>query len=817
MAAQTTVIENLIVRLGLDNAKYKKGFAESTKATEKFTRDAMGRLRNAQGKFVKETDNLRIALRKTNSSFGRAAINVAIYKKQLLAAGTGMKTLGRSMALRLTAPLVIFGGLAVRSFAKFDQAMTESTSIMKVTTLQMEQMREVSLSLSTVAAQGPEDLAKSYFFLASAGKNAAQSMALLPQVAKFATAGAFDMALATDLLTDAQSALGLATKNVAQDTTNMTRVADVLVKANTLANASVRQFSIALTSKAGAALKAYNKDVEEGVAVLAALADQGVKAELAGNALDRVIRLASKGALDNAKAHKRLGFEVFDASGKMRNFADIIGNLEQVLEGMSDKQRAAALDALGFQARVQGVILPLLGTSKAIREYEKQLRLAGGTTERVANKQMKSFSNRMKVVKNQITVASIGLGQSLAPAVETVGKAFAAAANSLSKMSDQQRTVLAAVLVLAAAMGPLLILSGSLVTTITGLSSAYAAYVVWSTAATTATWLATTAAIALKGALILGVVVAVAAVGKAIFEAMPAIKAYRKGLEEITKQGEEALAGLTGRRQQELQVAVSLAPQEAIKALKRLEDNSRTALVNEDTLLKEQRKRVAELEPTWRSAFQAGKAIFKVEQARLEIMEKGFRAQRKNLTEIEKAVANAQAKFDQTDIRLLNFDESTSSVEGLTQAENALATSIDAANSSLEEQALKSIAARAKTEELQAAIDKILGVKAEDEAVTAFKRVMQQDVGPIPIPEAVKQDRLEARFGRPDFRPVSPVIPRPDFVPKPQDQEIDPFFGPKEGQVEKPEEREARLRWLESIDRRLEEQNAIERFPLGLE
>ena len=58
----------------------------------------------------------------------------------------------------------------------------------------------------------------------------------------------------------------------------MSRVSDVLVRANTLANATVQQFSTALTSKAGAALKSFNKDVEEGVAVLAAMADQGIKA-----------------------------------------------------------------------------------------------------------------------------------------------------------------------------------------------------------------------------------------------------------------------------------------------------------------------------------------------------------------------------------------------------------------------------------------------------------------------------------------------------------------------------------------------------------
>jgi len=50
-----------------------------------------------------------------------------------------------------------------------------------------------------------------------------------------------------------------------------------LVGANTLANASVEQFSKSLTNMAAAALTNANKGLEEGVAILAAFADKGIK------------------------------------------------------------------------------------------------------------------------------------------------------------------------------------------------------------------------------------------------------------------------------------------------------------------------------------------------------------------------------------------------------------------------------------------------------------------------------------------------------------------------------------------------------------
>lgn len=325
--------------------------------------------------------------------------------------------IGNRLTTAITGPLALVGGLSVRAFSQFDQAMTESTSIMSVTEEQVQRMRETALTLSTQGARGPAELARAYFYLASAGKDAEQSMSLLPSLTRFATAGAFDLALATDLLTDAQSALGLSSRDVARDTENLARVADTLVRANTLANATVQQFSEALTNNAGASLRAFNKDVEEGVAILAAYADQGIKGQVAGSMLSRVMLLLSQSSRMAADEHERLGFSVFDSEGRMRNFADIIRNLEQITAGMSDELKAATLEQLGFQARVQQAILPLLGTSDAISRYERELRDAAGTTGEVANRQMRSFSNQLKIIWNQITVASIAIGEQLAPAV----------------------------------------------------------------------------------------------------------------------------------------------------------------------------------------------------------------------------------------------------------------------------------------------------------------------------------------------------------------------------------------------------------------
>ncbi len=298
-----------------------------------------------------------------------------------------------AVAAKAATGLAVFGGLAVREFVKFDAAMTQSLAIMgDVSDAMKTQMSEAARQMAKETTFSAEEAAKSYFFLASAGLNAEQSLKALPIVAKFGQAGMFDMALATDLLTDAQSALGLTIRdNTVKNMEQMAKVSDVLVRANTLANATVQQFSEALTNKAGAAMKAVNMDIETGVAVLAALADQGIKGAEAGTQFSIALRDLQSKAIENKAGFEAMGVSVFDSDGKLRNMGDIVADLEGLLAGATDETKKITLSQLGFADKSVSTILALLGTSDAIKNYEKELRSAGGFTQDVADKQLESL------------------------------------------------------------------------------------------------------------------------------------------------------------------------------------------------------------------------------------------------------------------------------------------------------------------------------------------------------------------------------------------------------------------------------------------
>jgi len=263
-----------------------------------------------------------------------------------------------------------------------------------------------------------EQAAESFFFLASAGLSAEQSVAAMPQVAKFAQAGMFDMATATDLATDAQSALGLVSEDTEENLANLTRVTDVFVKANTLANTSVEQLATALTTKAGNALKTVGKDVEEGAAALAVFADQGIKGERAGTLLTNTIFGLTDIMKKAPEEAERLGIEIFNAAGEMNSFADISEDLTAALSTMTKEQQIATLDSLGFTKQAREGTLALLGQADSLRTYEGELRNAGGTAQEVADKQLDTFNAKLSLLGSAVADVAIDVGQQLVPTIE---------------------------------------------------------------------------------------------------------------------------------------------------------------------------------------------------------------------------------------------------------------------------------------------------------------------------------------------------------------------------------------------------------------
>ena len=191
-------------------------------------------------------------------------------------------------------------------------------------------------------------------YLALAGYDAEKSIAALPTVLNVAAAGGMELASASDMITDAMSALGL-------ETSQMADFSDKLAVTAQKSNTSVSQLGEAILTVGGTA-KMLTGGVTEMNTALGILADNGIKGSEGGTALRNVILSLSAPTDTAAAALDSLGVTAFDASGAMRPLQDTFADLNTALSSLSDQERTAVLNEIFNKVDLKSVNA-LLGTS----------------------------------------------------------------------------------------------------------------------------------------------------------------------------------------------------------------------------------------------------------------------------------------------------------------------------------------------------------------------------------------------------------------------------------------------------------------------
>ena len=406
-------------------------------------------------------------------------------ERQMEESANKIVSLGKSITKAVTLPFVAIGAYSTKAFGDFDQAMTESLSILGDVSDEMRiRMEDTARTISMSTMTSADELARSYYYLASAGMSAEQALASLDVVNNFAIAGTFSMTQATDLLSDALNALGMASQDAEKHKENLIRLSDVLVKTNNVANGSVQDFSQALTNMAAAALRTLNKDVEEGAAVLAAFADQGVKGLKAGQALAIVLRGLQAAQKSQPEAWKEMGLSLYDAEGRMKSLADIIEFLEKKFMSLTDQQKPLTASMLGFQDRSFGYLQSLLGMSGKIREYEAALRDASGETQQLTDRVLKSFNAQMLILGNSIKDVARRVGEFFAPMILKVNHMIRESVAAWNSLNTEVQSTIIAVSTIAASIGPAIMAFGLLMKTIVFLKGFFTSLLFAGTSAT---------------------------------------------------------------------------------------------------------------------------------------------------------------------------------------------------------------------------------------------------------------------------------------------------------------------------------------------
>ena len=133
-----------------------------------------------------------------------------------------------------------------------------------------------------------------------------------------------------------------------------TELSDVLAKTSATTNTDVSQLGEAL-KYAGANASAMGLDIQQTSAILGIFADNGIKGSMAGTTLNAILRDMSKKAEDGKMAIGDMTVSIYDGEGNMRDFGDILADVEKATVGMSDSARNNALQQYFSQEAIRGM------------------------------------------------------------------------------------------------------------------------------------------------------------------------------------------------------------------------------------------------------------------------------------------------------------------------------------------------------------------------------------------------------------------------------------------------------------------------------
>lgn len=313
----------------------------------------------------------------------------------------------------LTATGVMAGALAavgvsaVKTGAEFDKAMSQVAATMGTTTDEIQNLRDFAKEMGSTTQFSATQAADALNFMALAGYDAETSMKMLPNVLNLASAGTMDLATASDMVTDAQSALGLRLDET-------TELVDKMAQTASKSNTSVSQLGEAMLTIGGTA-KALKGGTTELSAALGILADNGIKGAEGGTALRNVL-LGIQGDKFE-KTFGALGVEAYDAQGNLRSLKDILSDMDSVMEGMTEQEKTQLINKT-FNRQDLKTVNALLGTTTdRWDELTNSIDNAQGAAQKMAETQLDNLTGDVTKLKSAWEGFQINLSEKINPAL----------------------------------------------------------------------------------------------------------------------------------------------------------------------------------------------------------------------------------------------------------------------------------------------------------------------------------------------------------------------------------------------------------------
>ena len=382
--------------------------------------------------------------------------------KNINTVGRTTKQVGTKLSTHLTLPVIGLGIAIGKIAGEFEASMNKVEALSQASGTEIKNLTDLAKDLGIKTRYSAKEAADGMGFLAQAGFNAADIMTAMPDVLDLTTASGLELGRSADVLSNIMGAFEL-------DVSKTTNTTDIL--ASVIASSNVDLEMLAETLKmSGSIAKQFGDDVKGAVTIAGFLGNIGLQGTVAGTALKNIYAILASPPKKAAETFDLLGIRTKDFKGNLLAVDVVFKNLGKKLATLSSSKR------LGHITKIFGKI-PLAATAalssdlgkvnSKFLQLAKKMEIVEGRNKSIAAIMNRGLVGAVKSMQSALEGLALAIADSgLLQFLTNSAKSLAGFIRNLTKTNPVMLKTITVLAAGAAALGPLLIVLGSLVSTI---------------------------------------------------------------------------------------------------------------------------------------------------------------------------------------------------------------------------------------------------------------------------------------------------------------------------------------------------------------
>lgn len=301
----------------------------------------------------------------------------------------------------------VAGGAGLALLAKagmdFEQAITNVAAVSLLTRKEIPELEKKALELGATTKFTATQAAEGMELMARAGFTTQDILSGIGGVLNAAAAEGAELAEISGHVSNVLKGMGM-------ETSEATRVADVLALASARTNSSISSLGESMSNVASTA-RQFKIPLEDTVAAVALLQDVGLDASVAGSALNTMLTQLANPTDAIVGKMKKFGVTFQDAAGNMLPLQEVMANMAKAAQesGGNMDQVAFFAELVGLRGQKAAANLKDLFLSGKFGELAKELQNAKGSAEKMAATRMDTLGGDLLLLESAVDAVKVAL------------------------------------------------------------------------------------------------------------------------------------------------------------------------------------------------------------------------------------------------------------------------------------------------------------------------------------------------------------------------------------------------------------------------